>query len=82
MNGLRDDDVDSLYANRASFASDYSMRETNGINGDGVQVFVKEHGRKNSNPTFLTRKKSLGKSESRPETKVSIFVHLQRHCPC
>jgi serine/arginine repetitive matrix protein 2 len=44
------------------------MRDTNGVNGDGVQVFVKEHGM-NSNPSFLSRKKSQGRP--RPETKVS-----------
>ncbi|EGN95456.1 hypothetical protein SERLA73DRAFT_60019 [Serpula lacrymans var. lacrymans S7.3] len=68
VNGLRDDDVDSIYANRTSFASEYSTRE----NGDGVQVFVREHARstsKGSNTSFLSRKKPhLGKS--RPDTKV------------
>ncbi|KAG5220594.1 hypothetical protein IMY05_C4558000100 [Salix suchowensis] len=34
VNGLRDDDVESVYAHRASFASEYSSRE----NGDGVQL--------------------------------------------
>ncbi|KAK7014989.1 hypothetical protein R3P38DRAFT_2998808 [Favolaschia claudopus] len=71
VNGLRDedDDLDS-YANRASFASEYSVREGS---GDGVQVFFKEHGRKGSGggggSSFLPRRKTLI-SKSRPETKV------------
>jgi hypothetical protein len=72
VNGLRDDDGESsYYDNRTSFASEYSLREPNGANGDSVQVFVKEHSAKggNGNPTFLSRKKSQAKS--RPETKVS-----------
>ncbi|KAF7440367.1 hypothetical protein PC9H_000711 [Pleurotus ostreatus] len=67
VNGLRDDDVESVYAHRASFASEYSSRE----NGDGVQVFFKEHNRtgsKGSASSFLSRKKSQAKH--RPETKV------------
>jgi hypothetical protein len=71
VNGLRDDDAESLWGNRASFASDTSLREPNGVNGTGVQVLVKEHSRKNSNPSFLSRKKSQGRS--RPETKVSFL---------
>jgi serine/arginine repetitive matrix protein 2 len=71
VNGLRDDDTESFYASRASFASEYSVRDGNISNGDNVQVFVRENGTKSSagNPTFLSRKKSQGKS--RPETKVS-----------
>ncbi|KAF7338419.1 hypothetical protein MVEN_02067700 [Mycena venus] len=68
VNGLRDedDDLDS-YANRASFASEYSVREGT---GDGVQVFFKEHGRKGSGgSSFLPRRKTLT-AKSRPETKV------------
>ncbi|KAL0947070.1 hypothetical protein HGRIS_013211 [Hohenbuehelia grisea] len=68
VNGLRDDDLDSPYASRSSFASDYSTRE----NGEGgVQLFFKEHNRassKGSASSFLSRKKSLG--TNRPETKV------------
>jgi len=59
-----DDDVDG-YPNRASFASEYSIRE----GGDGVQVFFKEHGRKGSGSSFLPRKKTIA-GKSRPETKV------------
>lgn len=66
VNGLRDEDDDADgYANRASFASEYSLRENA---GDGVQVFFKEHGRKGSSSSFLPRKKITAKS--RPETKV------------
>ncbi|KAJ6547410.1 hypothetical protein B0H19DRAFT_1165486 [Mycena capillaripes] len=66
VNGLRDDDDDDGYANRASFASEYSIREGA---GDGVQVFFKEHGKKGSGSSFLPRKKTAP-SKSRPETKV------------
>ncbi|KAJ7273564.1 hypothetical protein B0H12DRAFT_1090007 [Mycena haematopus] len=67
VNGLRDEDDDlDRYANRASFASEYSVREGA---GDGVQVFFKEHGRKGSGSSFLPRKKVLT-GMSRPETKV------------
>ncbi|KAJ7083828.1 hypothetical protein C8R43DRAFT_1052001 [Mycena crocata] len=66
VNGLRDEDDDTDgYANRASFASEYSVRE----GGDGVQVFFKEHGRKGSSSSFLPRKKIVP-GKSRPETKV------------
>ncbi|KAJ6546531.1 hypothetical protein DFH09DRAFT_1171276 [Mycena vulgaris] len=67
VNGLRDDDDDADgYANRASFASEYSIREGT---GDGVQVFFKDHGRKGSSSSFLPRKKTVT-GKSRPETKV------------
>ena len=70
MNGLRDDDAESFYDSRRSFASDYS--------GEGVKVFFKEHGRKGSrgsNASFLSRKKHLQPSSSnRPETKVCLIV--------
>ncbi|KIJ68939.1 hypothetical protein HYDPIDRAFT_105474 [Hydnomerulius pinastri MD-312] len=68
VNGLRDDDIESLYANRTSLGSEYSTRE----NGDGLQIFVKEHARstsKGSNSSFLSRKKT-SQSKNRPETKV------------
>lgn len=68
VNGLRDDDAESFYDNRASFASEYS--------GDGVKVFFKEHGRKtskSSNSSFLSRKKQPS-SSLRPETKVCASV--------
>ncbi|KAJ7470608.1 hypothetical protein FB451DRAFT_1254284 [Mycena latifolia] len=67
VNGLRDEDDDAdAYANRASFASEYSIREGA---GEGVQVFFKEHGRKGSSSSFLPRKKTVT-GKSRPETKV------------
>ncbi|KNZ75470.1 hypothetical protein J132_02803, partial [Termitomyces sp. J132] len=69
VNGLREEDDDeSVYTRRTSFASEYGAR---GANGDGLQVFVKEHGRsgsKGSTSSFLSRKRSQGKA--RPETKV------------
>ncbi|KAJ6630648.1 hypothetical protein B0H10DRAFT_2427735 [Mycena sp. CBHHK59/15] len=68
VNGLRDDDDDeSGYTNRASFASEYSLREGN---GDGVQVFFKDHGRKGSGGSSFLPRKKLGQGKSRPETKV------------
>jgi hypothetical protein len=69
VNGLRDDDAESIYASRTSFASDYSMQQPQ---AEGVQVLFKEHARagsKGSNSSFLSRKRhSSGKN--RPETKV------------
>ncbi|KAF5391275.1 hypothetical protein D9757_001961 [Collybiopsis confluens] len=65
VNGLRDDDTDSLYAGRSSFQSDFE-------NEEGVQVFVKDHtrsGSKGSNASILSRKK-LTQPKNRPETKV------------
>jgi len=66
VNGLRDDEEESVYNGRQSFTSEYSGE-------GGVQVFFKEqghgHGRsgsKGSMSSFASRKKS-GK---RPETKV------------
>ena len=68
VNGLRDDDEESFYGNRASFVSEYSLRDN-----EGVQVFFKEHGRKGSKDSqassFLSRKKPTQGSK-RPETKV------------
>lgn len=69
VNGLRDEDTESTYASRSSFASDSSMHAST----DGVQVFFKEHGRvgsKGSNSSFLARKK-FAPGNNRPETKVS-----------
>lgn len=69
VNGLRDEDAESVYASRNSFASDYSMQPPN---GDGVQVVFKEHNRagsKGSNSSFLSRKR-LPTGKNRPETKV------------
>ncbi|KIK59838.1 hypothetical protein GYMLUDRAFT_44306 [Collybiopsis luxurians FD-317 M1] len=65
VNGLRDDDTDSLYAGRSSFQSDYD-------NDESVQVLVKDHtrsGSKGSNSSFLSRRK-LAQPKNRPETKV------------
>jgi len=69
VNGLRDDDVESIYTGRTSFASDYD-------NEEGVQVFVKDHtrsGSKGSNSSFISRKKII-QSKSRPETQVSSLL--------
>ncbi|KAI0259943.1 hypothetical protein BC834DRAFT_590323 [Gloeopeniophorella convolvens] len=66
VNGLRDDDEESFYGNRASFVSEYSLRD------EGVQVFFKEHNRtgsKDSQASFLSRRKTL-QNPKRPETKV------------
>ncbi|TFK55217.1 hypothetical protein OE88DRAFT_1723594 [Heliocybe sulcata] len=69
VNGLRDDDGESLYASRASFLSEYSLHDSS---QDGMHVYVKEHGRKSSkssNTSYLSQKKAtLG--QNRPETKV------------
>lgn len=67
VNGLRDDDAESFYESRRSFASDYS--------GEGVKVLFKEHARKGSrgsNISFLSKKKHLQAppAPTRPETKV------------
>lgn len=75
MNGLRDDDAESFYGNRASFASEYSLKESN---NEGVQVYFKDHGRsgsKGSVSSFLSRKKQQSApANNRPETKVSISL--------
>lgn len=74
VNGLRDDDAESAYGDRASFTSEYSQNEA-------VKVFFKEHGRKSSKgsaTSFLSRKKN-----PRPETKVSWEIglpSLSLHC--
>ncbi|KAI0691190.1 hypothetical protein BC835DRAFT_1417305 [Cytidiella melzeri] len=72
VNGLRDDDTDSFYDNRASFTSEYSA--------EGVRVFFKEHGRKtskSSNTSLLSRKKQQGSASQRPETKVFFSSSAQ-----
>ncbi|KAF5365720.1 hypothetical protein D9758_003275 [Tetrapyrgos nigripes] len=75
VNGLRDDDVESLYASRASFASEFDGDES-------MQVFVKDHtrtGSKGSNNSFLSRKKKLRpETQYRPETQVfySSSAHI------
>lgn len=68
VNGLRGDDNESFYGDRASFASEYSLRD--GPN-DGVQLHFKEHGRsgsKGSTSSFVSSKKQG--MVNRPETKV------------
>ena len=86
VNGLRDDDGESFYGDRASFYSEYSVRDS-----DNVKLFFKEHERKSSKGSvnsFLARRKSTSQSPSpqpqlqpqpqpqqpkgsaRPETKV------------
>jgi hypothetical protein len=56
VNGLRGDDNESFYGDRASFASEYSLRD--GPN-DGVQLHFKEHvrsGSKGSMSSFVSSK--------------------------
>ena len=56
VNGLRDDDGESFYGDRASFYSEYSVKDN-----DNVKLFFKEHERKSSKGSvnsFLSRKKS------------------------
>lgn len=68
VNGLRGDDNESFYGDRASFASEYSLRD--GPN-DGVQLHFKEHARsgsKGSTNSFMSSKKQG--VVNRPETKV------------
>ncbi|KAI0048567.1 hypothetical protein FA95DRAFT_1517317 [Auriscalpium vulgare] len=67
VNGLRDDDAESFYGSRASFMSEYSLRD------EGVQLFFKEHGRKtskDSQSSFLSRRRTTQGVPKRPETKV------------
>jgi len=74
---LRDADDESIYSGRASFASEYSTRET--ANEGGVQVFMKEHvrsGSKGSLSSFVSRKKPL-QGKLRPETKVSFVLSIK-----
>lgn len=76
VNGLRDDDEESFYGNRASFVSEYSLRD------EGVQVFFKEHGRTGSkdsqSSSFLSRKKATQASSKRPETKVKLGIQMDQ----
>jgi len=70
VNGLRDEDEESVYTGRASFTSEYSTREASG--DSGLQIFVKEHyraGSKGSNSSFVSRKKT-NQGKQRPETKI------------
>ena len=74
VNGLRGDDNESFYGDRASFASEYSLRD--GQN-DGVQLHFKEHARsgsKGSMNSFMSSKKQG--TVNRPETKVRQFPDL------
>nr|VWP00497.1 SGE1 protein [Ganoderma boninense] len=86
VNGLRDDDGESFYGDRASFYSEYSVKDN-----DNVKLFFKEHERKNSRGSvnsFLSRKKPAppqppqqqpqsSKSAARPETKVFFSSSAQ-----
>ncbi|KAG6327820.1 hypothetical protein ID866_11269 [Astraeus odoratus] len=80
VNGLREDDVDSFYASRASSPDD--SREDR----EGMQIFVKEHGRsasKSSSSSFLPLKKAY-QGKNRPDTKVgstSIKISPAPKCP-
>lgn len=68
VNSLREEDIDSLYPSRTSIGSDHSTRE----NGDGVQLFVKEHARSTSkaSSSSIKSRKRTSQSKYRPETKV------------
>ncbi|KZT11638.1 uncharacterized protein LAESUDRAFT_720897 [Laetiporus sulphureus 93-53] len=80
VNGLRDDDGESVFDDRASFVSEYSRRDSN---NEGLKLFFKGHEKKSSkgsNVSFSPRKKQSLKSTSavRPETKVffSSSAHI------
>ncbi|KAI0831756.1 hypothetical protein BC628DRAFT_549510 [Trametes gibbosa] len=86
VNGLRDDDDgESFYGDRASFYSEYSVKDTN----ENVKLFFKEHERKSSKgstSSFLSRKKQQQqqqhqhqppKGTARPETKVFFSSSAQ-----
>ena len=75
VNGLRDDDGESLYGDRSSFVSEYSRRDSA---GEGLRLFFKGHekkGSKGSNVSTSTRKRQHPKPSARPETKVRSIVH-------
>ena len=82
VNGLRDDDGESFYGDRASFYSEYSVKD------DNMKLFFKEHERKSSKGSvnsFLSRKKSLQqqqqpKGTNRPETKVRVSRAVSVNC--
>ncbi|KAK2460598.1 hypothetical protein APHAL10511_007068 [Amanita phalloides] len=79
VNGLRDEDDESLYPTRTSFTSELSARDGN---SDGVPVYVKEHqrnGSKGSGTSFASRRRLLH-GKARPETKVyySSPAHIGR----
>ncbi|KAI0637385.1 hypothetical protein C8Q77DRAFT_1049585 [Trametes polyzona] len=77
VNGLRDDDGESYYGDRASFYSEYSVKDTT----ENVKLFFKEHERKSSKgstSSFLSRKKpQQPKGTARPETKVFFSSSAQ-----
>jgi hypothetical protein len=68
VNGLRDDDVESTYQNRVSFASEYSVQETS---SEGLQVMFKERANAESRNSFAPPK-TLVNGKARPETKASL----------
>ncbi|GLB35396.1 hypothetical protein LshimejAT787_0209610 [Lyophyllum shimeji] len=69
VNGLReDDDEQSVYTRRTSFASEYYPREAP-LGGGGIQIFVKEHERSGSAGSASSMFKR-GQGKPRPETKV------------
>ena len=76
VNGLRADDAESVYQHRVSMASAFSEAPHD---GEGEQLFFKEHARNLSKGSsrsnlVLQRKGTLtgGSSRNRPETKVHI----------
>lgn len=76
VNGLRADDAESVYQHRVSMASAFSEAPHD---GEGEQLFFKEHARNLSKGSsrsnlVLQRKATLtgGSSRNRPETKVRI----------
>ncbi|KAI0329827.1 hypothetical protein GY45DRAFT_1324417 [Cubamyces sp. BRFM 1775] len=79
VNGLRDDDGESYYGDRASFYSEYSVKDTN----ENMKLFFKEHERKSSKgstSSFLSRRKTQTqqpKGSARPETKVFFSSSAQ-----
>ncbi|KXN82570.1 hypothetical protein AN958_02421, partial [Leucoagaricus sp. SymC.cos] len=75
VSGLRsDDDEESIYNGRASFASEYSTGTQGGQEWDNMQVTVREHTRSSSRGSYssfaLKSKKQGAQGKSRPETKV------------
>ncbi len=77
VNGLRDEDEESIYASRTSFTSEFSARDGN---PDGMQVYVKEHRRNASNGsgTSFTSRRRLLHGKARPETKVCMLLFLRQ----
>lgn len=76
VSGLRndEDDEESIYNGRTSFASEYSTGTQGGQEWDNMQVTVKEQARSNSRGSYssfaLKSKKQAAQGKSRPETKV------------